>query len=88
MQFVRERSMRSFFELTTGIQLLEKLNTVKSPSLCRQINWGSTEMMCARGMDAVRLRLPYAPANGQLRFRVLLSVGASDRHLGTHTMRG
>ena len=45
-------------------------------------------MMCARGMDAVRLRLPYAPANGQLRFRVLLSVGASDRHLGTHTMRG
>ena len=45
-------------------------------------------MMCARGMDAVRLRLPYAPANSQLGFRVLLSVGASDRHLGTHTMRG
>ena len=33
---------------------------------------GVTEMMCARLMGAVRLRLPYAaPANGQLRFRVL-----------------
>ena len=34
------------------------------------------EMMCVRGMGAVRLRLPYAPANGQLRFRSLYFVGA------------
>ena len=37
-------------------------------------------MMCARVVGAVRLRVPYAAANGQLRFRVLQSVGADDRH--------